>query len=146
MNTTKYSLLWLCVVCEFTANAAGVQLVSASDPRLPGPATGPGISSSARITPDGRFVVFVSDVPSLTTHRPITSTDVFWRDRASGKTALISVDAGGNGDSRIPSVSSNGQWVAFCSAATHLVPGDTNNAPDVFLRKRGQSRIIKKMR
>jgi Tol biopolymer transport system component len=32
------------------------------------------------------------------------------------------------------SATPDGRWVAFSSAATNLVPGDTNEATDVFLR------------
>jgi hypothetical protein len=42
-----------------------------------------------------------------------------------------------NGDSEEPSISSDGLIVAFISEATNLVPGDTNNAQDVFVHERG---------
>ena len=32
------------------------------------------------------------------------------------------------------SVSADGRWVAFASAADDLVPNDTNQEPDVFVR------------
>lgn len=35
-----------------------------------------------------------------------------------------------------PSISANGRWVAFASAADNLVPGDRNDAVDVFVRDR----------
>jgi Tol biopolymer transport system component len=35
-----------------------------------------------------------------------------------------------------PSISADGRFVAFASAATNLVPGDTNGYPDVFVRDR----------
>src|SRR5262245_52605915 len=35
-----------------------------------------------------------------------------------------------------PSPSQNGRYIAFSSYATDLVPGDTNGAPDVFVRDR----------
>jgi len=38
--------------------------------------------------------------------------------------------------SRDPSISSDGRFVAFESAASELVPGDTNGVPDVFLFER----------
>lgn len=54
-------------------------------------------------------------------------------------TSRVSVDsAGGQGDlsSTTPSVSGAGQYVAFLSAATNLVPGDTNGVSDIFVRDR----------
>ncbi|HVM17636.1 MAG TPA: hypothetical protein VM290_08660 [Gaiellaceae bacterium] len=41
-----------------------------------------------------------------------------------------------NGDSASAAVSGNGRYVAFASAATNLVAGDTNNAVDIFVRDR----------
>src|SRR5581483_8759234 len=40
------------------------------------------------------------------------------------------------GDSFSPAVSADGRYVAFASDATNLVPGDTNNATDVFVYDR----------
>jgi Tol biopolymer transport system component len=39
-----------------------------------------------------------------------------------------------NGDSGLPTLNGDGRYVAFTSAANNLVAGDTNNAPDVFVR------------
>jgi hypothetical protein len=41
-----------------------------------------------------------------------------------------------NGGSLLPSMSATGRFVAFVSAATNLVAGDTNGVDDVFLRDR----------
>jgi hypothetical protein len=41
-----------------------------------------------------------------------------------------------NGPSGPPSISGNGRYVVFASAATNLVAGDTNAAADIFLRDR----------
>ncbi|HEY2832563.1 MAG TPA: hypothetical protein VGJ14_09070 [Sporichthyaceae bacterium] len=35
-----------------------------------------------------------------------------------------------------PSISADGRWVAFASAADNLVPDDTNDVPDIFVRDR----------
>jgi hypothetical protein len=40
----------------------------------------------------------------------------------------------GNGVSWFPSLSHDGRYVAFESSATNLVPGDTNNVSDIFVR------------
>ena len=39
-----------------------------------------------------------------------------------------------NGDSIRPSISSDGNFVTFASNASNLVPGDTNNQPDTFVK------------
>ena len=42
--------------------------------------------------------------------------------------------AAGNGDSRFAAISANARFVAFESAASNLVAGDTNGADDVFVK------------
>ena len=138
----------LCALCQPAAAFAAAQLVSAADPRSPVAATAGGISGSASMTPDQRYVVFVSDAANLTTNRHGAVLDVFLRDRLLARTRLISAgldgSSGGDGDSQAPSMSTNGQWVAFHSDATNLTNGDTNNATDVFLRDvtSGVTRLI----
>lgn len=54
-------------------------------------------------------------------------------------TTRISVATGGaqgNADSRNPSISADGRFVAFESYASNLVAGDTNNSADVFVHDR----------
>ena len=51
----------------------------------------------------------------------------------------VSVSAAGvqgDRDSGGPVISADGRYVAFASAATTLVPGDTNNTPDIFVADR----------
>jgi Tol biopolymer transport system component len=99
---------------------------------------GSGDSSSARISPNGRFVVFQSDAANLVLGDTNGATDVFLRDRQAGTTVRVSVGASAaqtvGGDSFRPAVSADGRFVAFSSAATNLVSGDTNAATDVFVR------------
>jgi hypothetical protein len=56
---------------------------------------------------------------------------------AQGTTERVSVSSAGaqsNGFSGDPAISRGGRAVAFVSHATNLVPGDTNNTFDVFVR------------
>ena len=65
--------------------------------------------------------------------------DVFVRDRKLHKTVRVSVGSAGvqgNGASYGPSISADGRYVAFVSAASNLVAGDTNGYADVFVRDR----------
>ncbi len=58
---------------------------------------------------------------------------------AEGNTTLVSVDASGNqanGYSDSPSISADGHYVAFRSRASNLVPNDTNERTDIFVRDR----------
>ena len=42
----------------------------------------------------------------------------------------------GDQDSELPAISADGRYVAFVSFAVNLVPDDTNEAADVFVRDR----------
>lgn len=89
------------------------------------------------MSPDGRFVVFSSFANNLTTNDYNYYLDVFLRDREYSTTTLISVTpdgSSGNAYSGSPSMSTNGAWIAFESDASDLVPGDTNQTTDVFVR------------
>ena len=128
------------------AGAQSLQLVSALDPSL-GPASGAGGDSGVPIlTPDGRYVLFASSAENLLvigTNGPVPPRlnrplNVYLRDRLTTTTTLVSMDvtgrSGGNANSLPKGISTNGEWVLFESFASNLVPGDTNNASDVFVR------------
>ena len=58
---------------------------------------------------------------------------------AAAQISRVSVSTAGveaNGPSGPPSISGDGRYVVFASAATNLVAGDTNAAADIFLRDR----------
>jgi len=91
------------------------------------------------ITPDGRFISFCSNATNMVPSDNNGQMDVFIRDRLNGTTELVSVSTAGvlgNGLSELPSMSADGRYVAFGSAATNLGPLDTNGYVDVFVRDR----------
>ncbi len=84
---------------------------------------------------EGRFVAFMSGASGLV-DRPVKARQVYWRDRLTGNTQLLSAAADGtpgDADSFAPSISADGLTVAFESHATNLVPGDGNKVRDVFV-------------
>jgi Tol biopolymer transport system component len=94
-------------------------------------------SREADLSADGRYVVFHSGATTLVAGDTNSTTDVFLRDRVAGTTVRMSLSTGGaQGDkgSQIPAISGDGKLVAFESPAANLVPGDTNNRSDIFLR------------
>jgi Tol biopolymer transport system component len=94
-----------------------------------------GISGSPSITPDGRFVAFWSNADNLAPGDSGSVFEIYVHDRTTGATECVSVDAGGNpgnDGSLYPVLSDDGRIVVFMSAATDLVPGDTNFDLDVF--------------
>src|SRR3954447_10441070 len=92
------------------------------------------------ISRHGRYVAFSSSATNLLPggDRGAESA-IYVRDRLSKTTELVSAGLGGgvpNGGSGDPSISGDGRYVAFVSAARNLVPGDDNGAFDVFVRDR----------
>ena len=91
------------------------------------------------ISANGRFVAFESLASNLVSDDTNDTTDVFVHDRKTGVTQRVSLGLGGvqaKGPSGYPSLSADGRFVAFQSAAGNLVPGDTNGMYDVFVRDR----------
>jgi Tol biopolymer transport system component len=98
-----------------------------------------GASLSADLSPDGRVVAFPSAATNLVPGDTNDHQDAFIRDVRSGATERVSVSSAGtqgNSDSFSAVVSGGGRFVAFDSAASNLVPGDTNGRTDVFVRDR----------
>ena len=95
-------------------------------------------SVNPSISADGRFVAFYSDATNLVPADDTNnSQDIFVRDLSTNTTTRVSVDSAGNQANKVssqPSISANGRFVAFYSDASNLAPGDTNNAPDIFMR------------
>jgi Tol biopolymer transport system component len=97
-------------------------------------------SAFPQISANGRHVVFHSWATNLVTgDTTADAEDIFVRDLRTRTTERVSVSStGAQADdySFGVAISGNGRYVAFVSYATNLVPGDTNNAADVFLRDR----------
>ncbi len=100
-------------------------------------------SQSPAISADGRFVTFYSNATNLVGGDTNGAADVFVHDRQTGTTERVSVATGGGqatgGDSYDPAISADGRFVAFDSAATNLVSGDSNSSDDMFVHDRGTS-------
>lgn len=86
-------------------------------------ATNPAVSA------DGRFVVFESNAANLVANDDNDEKDIFVLNRTDGSIRRVSVsDTGEEGDSesRNPSISGDGRYIAFESEASNLVPDDNN--------------------
>jgi Tol biopolymer transport system component len=103
---------------------------------------GNGASYSSSISSDGRYVAFFSDASNLVDSDSNGSSDVFVHDRQTGETSRVNVSsAGAQGNSTfyypsVPSISSDGRYVAFGSDATNLVANDSNGLSDTFVHDR----------
>jgi uncharacterized repeat protein (TIGR01451 family) len=94
------------------------------------------------ISGDGRYVTFVaSGLDRLVADDTNSFSDVYLLDRESGNLRVLT--AGANAGSNSTQISSDGSTIAFASNATNLVPGDTNNLPDVFVLDRASGAITR---
>ena len=91
------------------------------------------------ISTNGQFALFESSASDLVANDTNNAADIFIRDLANGTTVPVSVNTNGgaaSNNSHGSVMTPDGRYVAFVSAATNLVAGDTNNIPDVFIRDR----------
>ncbi len=96
-----------------------------------------GMSFQADISGNGRYIVYTSLAANLIDGDNNGQPDVFMLDRNNGLTYRVSVGhqgQEGNGFSEQGRVSNDGPFITFRSNANNLVPDDTNNIGDVFLR------------
>lgn len=87
---------------------------------------GNGGSYSSDISGDGQWVVFRSDATNLVPNDTNGRTDIFLHNLLTGETTRLSVSASGeqaDKGSNDPTISNNGRYVAFRSAAENLLPG-----------------------
>jgi hypothetical protein len=122
--------------------AGTTELVSVSSAGVQGNGYS-GYYMNVSISADGRYVAFSSLANNLVSGDTNASWDVFVRDRLEGTPERVSVSTAGvqgNGDSSSNgsgvSISADGRFVAFQSAASNLVAGDWNGSGDVFVRDR----------
>lgn len=108
---------------------------------LSGTGGGNGDSFAAGISSNGQYALFEGSatdlVPGDANPANNTAKDIYLRDMVNGTTVLVSVSTNGgfgNGISRTPVMTPDGRYVAFVSAASNLVAGDTNGIPDIFVR------------
>jgi hypothetical protein len=112
-------------IIRATVSSSGVQ--ANADSELPS------------IDSTGAYVVYGSFASNLVPGDTNSVRDVFLHHTPSGTTTRISRSSGGgqgNGTSSDPAISGNGRYISFTSTATNLVPGDTNNANDIFVADR----------
>ena len=100
-----------------------------------------GVSMEPRITPDGRYVVFVSSASSLfadPSNGPLAYRQVFRWDRLTGEIVFVSRNAQGDGLNSFtytPVVTADGNTVYFVSDASNDGGGDPGPGRLVFRRR-----------
>ena len=107
----------------------------------PANAQGNNDSYTPYISGDGQFVVFASRATNLVTVDTNLVADIFVRDLILDTTSLVSISFFGkqaNGNSYSPSISRDGNNIAFASEASNLDVSlkDLNGSRDIFLHDR----------
>jgi dipeptidyl aminopeptidase/acylaminoacyl peptidase len=95
-------------------------------------------SSGSAMTPDGRYVAFISSATTLVANDTNGIPDVFVRDLQTSNTVLVSagariVLATAQPSITSPDISSDGRYVVFTSVGTNLVPGVVTTN-EIYLR------------
>lgn len=106
---------------------------------------GHGASSESCISSDGRYVAFRSASDNWVANDLNVKDDVFLKDMVSGDLIRISQmldGSDGDGWSGQPTLSANGETIAFLSAASNLIPMDANSGSDIFVWKKGSDHLI----
>jgi hypothetical protein len=96
---------------------------------------GNGGSTDPRISANGRLAVFLSLATNFGYSDTNGQLDVFLKDIVSGALTLVSATptgVAGNAAAARPRISEDGRVVVFESAASNLVPGDSNARTDIF--------------
>jgi IPT/TIG domain/WD40-like Beta Propeller Repeat len=97
-------------------------------------------SYNPTVSGTGQFVVFDSYASNLVEDDKNGRRDVFYRNRNTGITKLVSVSSGGihaDGDSSHGVISADGSTVAYMSRASDLVAGDNDGFADIFVFEMG---------
>lgn len=117
-------------------------LVSRADISV-GEAAGTSHSFNPSIDDSGNLVAFDSASDNLSPDDMDGTSDVYVRDISAGTTTLVSrangfgssANAPGNGNSRRPSISANGQRIAFDSEADNLSADDNDAVRNIYVRE-----------
>ncbi len=86
---------------------------------------------------DGRYLAFTSWATDLIDDDDNKARDVFIYDHSNDSITRASLSSDGeeaNDDNAFPSISADGKFVSFTSAADNLVSHDTNDRYDIFVR------------
>ena len=116
------------------STSPGMSLVSKNSEGV----AGDNDSVSADIDATGRYIVFESTATNLLSDVTIAGTmQVYRKDTVTGEVVLVSSDASGiveaDTGAGVPSMSSNGRYIVFESAATNLAAGSNGNS-QIYLK------------
>ncbi len=102
---------------------------------------GNGPSLFGRVDGSCIHIAFQSSATNLVPDDNNGFADIFVRRREDGETVRVNVGPGGveaDADSIQPAISNDGRCVAFVSAATNLLPGDTRGKKQIYVSCDGE--------
>lgn len=127
-------------VYVFDRQTDTTQLVSLrSDETRPAPNTDGSASRDSRISSNGRYITFQSDL-ALDSGDTNVLTDIYVRDLATGATEWVSRSGGGY--NYAPAINNDGRFIAFNTTSDRMVPNDTNDKADIILADRAPTCTI----
>lgn len=104
-------------------------------------------SFDARMTADGKKVVFASQATNLADGVSDNTIQIYLKDMETGAISIVSSQDGtsalrGNGSSYGPSISDDGNRIAFYSLATNLIADRTMTGYQVYLKEVTTNKIV----
>lgn len=134
MKVQRFAYILPLLFIFFSSNqlfAARTELISKSifGGSADGKSEKPSMSSNAR------YIAFQSTAKSLVADKTTNYSDIFLYDRITGAITRLNVrdiDVEADGHSANAKISADGTVVVFMSAATNLLPGDTEGFHDIF--------------
>lgn len=97
-----------------------------------------GAVNYVEMTPDGRYVLFVSHDSDVVPGDSNGYSDIFVRDMISRETTCVSTASDGTFGDYYPSgdgsLSDDGRYAVYSSSASNLYPGDANSKQDCILK------------
>ena len=103
-------------------------------------------SIKAHFSIDGNNIVFESYANNLVLSDDNGKRDIFVKDLIKNRTTLVSTSSSGvqgNGDSENGRLSNDNKKVVFQSSADNLVPDDTNDLTDIFVKNLDTGAIVR---
>ncbi|MCC6932497.1 MAG: PD40 domain-containing protein [Deltaproteobacteria bacterium] len=105
-----------------------------------------GASESSVISSDGNYVVFQSYASDLILSDTNAEPDIFLKNLSNNSVVRLSTSSMGvqaNGGSLYPTISEDGRYTAFVSAATNLVASDLNGYLDIFRKDKETGVLVR---
>ena len=90
-----------------------------------------------------RFSIFSASLLGLLAANGIASAQTTVRVNVDSTGAEANGWSGSNWLGESPAISADNRYVAFCSVASNLVPGDTNGSFDVFVKNLATGAIVR---